>query len=53
MDTLPAPHITEFVVQLLNVGHTVVGLVENIAEALTAAATEGSSRHPPGSSMML
>jgi hypothetical protein len=37
MDTLPPQHITEFVVQLLNVGHTVVGLVENLAEALAEA----------------
>lgn len=37
MDTLPPDHITAFVVQLLNVGHTVVGLVENLAEALVEA----------------
>jgi len=37
MDMLPPPHVTEFVVQLLNVGHTVVGLVENLAEAVAEA----------------
>ncbi len=37
MDMLPPPHVTEFVVQLLNVGHTVVGLVENLAEAVVEA----------------
>jgi hypothetical protein len=37
MDTLPPDHVTAFVVQLLNVGHTLVGLVEDLAEARTAA----------------
>ena len=37
MDTLPPAHITEFVVQLLNTGHTIVGLVDNLAEALVEA----------------
>jgi len=37
MDTLPPAHITEFVVQLLNTGHTIVGLVDSLAEALAEA----------------
>jgi hypothetical protein len=37
MDTLPPAHVTEFVVQLLNTGHTVGGVVERLAEALTEA----------------
>ncbi|MDA0181284.1 hypothetical protein OJ997_13335 [Solirubrobacter phytolaccae] len=34
MDTLPE-HVAEFVVQLINVGNSVVGVVESLAEALT------------------
>lgn len=40
MDTLPPDHVTVFVAQLLNVGHTLVGLIENLADALTQATGE-------------
>ena len=47
MEAQPPAHVTEFVVQLLNAGHTVVNLVENLAEALAAATAESieNTRH--------
>jgi hypothetical protein len=47
MQALPPEHVAEFVVQLLNVGHTIVPLIEDLADAVVSATGESpeNARH--------
>ena len=47
MQPLPPEHVLEFVVQLLNTGHSVVSLLESLADAVVSATGESAeeARH--------